>query len=144
MFSKACEYGIRALIYIIKKTADGSKAAIREIASNTGTPEPYVAKILQTLSRRGFVASIKGPNGGFFFDSARKNLPLIEIVKAIDGDAFFRGCGLGISHCSERRPCPIHFEYKEIRERITKMLKESTVQDLASGLVAGETFLTKR
>ncbi|HYG04737.1 MAG TPA: Rrf2 family transcriptional regulator [Chryseosolibacter sp.] len=144
MFSKACEYAIRALIYVIKKTEDGSRAAIRDIAFNTGTPEPYVAKVLQTLSRRGFVASIKGPNGGFFFDPKSKDLPLIDIVKAIDGDTFFTGCGLGIKYCTERRPCPIHFEYKEIRERITKMLKENTVQDLASGLVAGKTFLMKK
>ena len=144
MLSKACEYAIRAMIYIITKSSPGSRVGIKDIALNTETPEPYIAKVLQTLSKRGIISSIKGPNGGFFLEPKSKAIPLIEIVKAFDGDILFSSCGLGIKNCSEKRPCPIHFEYKEIRDRIKEMLKTNTIQDLAAGLVNGDTFLIKK
>lgn len=144
MFSKACEYAIRAMIYILRASSGGSRVGIKDIAKKTDTPEPFVAKVLQELARRGIVGSIKGPNGGFFLDPKGKAIPLIEIVRAIDGDHLFVSCGLGIKNCSEKRPCPIHYEYKEIRDGIIRMLRDNTVQELAEGLAEGQTFLLKR
>ena len=144
MFSKACEYSIRAMMYIVTKTKDGSKAGIKDIARHTDTPEPFVAKILQTLSKEGIVSSIKGPNGGFYIDPRQKEISLMDIVKAIDGKDLFTSCGLGIKNCSEKKPCPIHYEYKAIREQVSEMLKNNTIHDLAEGLVSGETFLIKK
>lgn len=144
MFSKACEYGIRAMMYIVSKTGNGSKAGIKEIARFTDTPEPFIAKVLQVLVRKGIVSSAKGPNGGFYLDSRMSRIALVDIVRAIDGDSLFLSCGLGIKNCSERKPCPIHFEYKGIRDRLTEMLKNNSIQDLANGLAKGETFLLKR
>lgn len=142
MFSKTCEYAIRAMVYIVTKTGEGLKVGIKDIARNIGAPEAFVGKILQTLSRRGIVSSIKGPNGGFFIDNDQ-DLPLISIVRAIDGDGILTSCGLGIQTCSDKHPCPIHFEYADIRSRIAVMLKRNTIQDLASGIVSGHTFLRK-
>ena len=144
MFSKACEYPIRAMMYIVTHTTNGSRVGIRDIARYTDTPEPFVAKVLQILSRKGIVSSAKGPNGGFYIETKSKQIPLIEIVKAIDGEDLFLRCGLGIKNCSEKKPCPIHYEYKAIRDDLKEMLKTNTIQDLASGLVKGETFLLKK
>lgn len=142
MFSKSCEYAIRAMVYIVTQTGEGLRVGIKEIAKNIGAPEAFVAKILQTLSRSGLVNSIKGPNGGFFIEEKRQ-LPLISIVRAIDGEGLLTNCGLGIKTCSARRPCPIHDEYVAIRSKVASMLKSNTVQDLASGIISGHTFLTK-
>lgn len=131
-------------MYIVSKTGNGSKAGIKEIARFTDTPEPFIAKVLQVLVRKGIVSSAKGPNGGFYLDSRMSRIALVDIVRAIDGDSLFLSCGLGIKNCSERKPCPIHFEYKGIRDRLTEMLKNNSIQDLANGLAKGETFLLKR
>jgi Rrf2 family protein len=144
MFSKACEYAIRATMYIVSTTGNGCKVSIKDIAQNTETPEPFVAKVLQTLSKRGIVASIKGPNGGFYLEAKAKEILLIDIVRAIDGDDLFVNCGLGIKHCSAKRPCPIHYEYKAIRDNIIHMLKTNTIQDLSISLMSGDTFLVKK
>lgn len=144
MFSKACEYAIRAMVYIVNKAKDGSKVGLKDIARFTDTPEPFVAKILQILSRKGIVSSVKGPNGGFFIESDKHRIALIDIVKAIDGESLFTSCGLGIKNCSERKPCPIHYPYKAIRDNIVEMLKTNNIGDLAMGLNKGETFLLKR
>lgn len=144
MFSKACEYAIRAMMYIVTKTSGGAKVGIKSIALHTDAPEPFIAKVLQMLSRRGIVESVKGRNGGFYVTRGAKAITLMDIVKAIDGDQLFASCGLGIKSCSERRPCPIHAEYNAVRDQLKEMLRTSTLQDLATGLVSGETFLLKR
>lgn|SRR5690606_4248093 len=128
MFSKTCEYGIRALIYISQKSAEGMKVGIKEIAQAIDSPEHFIAKILQDLSRKHLVLSAKGPNGGFYMESGSP-VTLADIVKAIDGDKLFVNCGLGLGYCSEEHPCPIHHDFKKIRCDITAMLHNSRLAD---------------
>ncbi len=72
MFSKTCEYAIRALIFVAQKSKNGGRTGIKEIANGIDSPEYFIAKILQDLSRKGFVQSAKGPTGGFLWK--QKNL----------------------------------------------------------------------
>ena len=141
MFSKACEYAIRASLYISIKSIDGSKLGIKEIAKEIDSPAHFTAKILQTLTLEGIISSIKGPNGGFFLDPKAKPVPLNAIVKAIDGDNILHSCSLGLKECSDKFPCPIHNDIKLYKERLRKIMKEKTLQQLGSDLVRGKTFL---
>lgn len=102
MFSKTCEYAIRALILIAQKSKNGYKTGIKEIAESIDAPEPFIAKILHDLSKKGLVQSLKGPAGGFFLDKGSLKNSLADIVKAVDGDKIFSGCGLGLHYCSEK------------------------------------------
>lgn len=141
MFSKACEYAIRAALYISIKSVDGSKLGIKEIAREIDSPEPFTAKILQTLSREKIISSIKGPNGGFYLDPKTKPVPINAIVNAMDGEDVLHTCSLGLKECSDKFPCPIHHEIKRYKDRLRKIMKEKTVQDLAQELANGKTFL---
>lgn len=142
MFSKACEYGIRAVIYIVSKSQDGNKVGIKDICREIGAPEHFTAKILQNLSRIELISSTKGPNGGFYAE-AGKDIRLIDIVRAIDGNKLFTGCGLGFKECSESKPCPIHFEFKHTRDTLEKMLTTTSVFKISEGLETGLVFLKK-
>ena len=141
MFSKTCEYAIRALIFIAQKSKDGSRISIKDISSGIDSPEYFIAKILQDLSRKGFVQSAKGPNGGFYMDDANLEQSVADIVREIDGDKLFSGCGLGLKECSEDHPCPIHNDFKHIRQKIKTMLEESRIQLFVENLDLKLTFL---
>lgn len=134
MFSKACEYGIRAMLYIAQKTREGERIGIKEIAKGIDSPEAFMAKILQDLSRKGLVMSMKGPNGGFYIDSKARKITLAEVVTSIDGDGLFTGCGLGLKACNERKPCPIHNQFKEIRIKLKSMLESTYVEEFTEEL----------
>jgi Rrf2 family protein len=124
MFSKTCEYAIRAVLFIARKSSNnGSRVGIKEIADGIGAPEYFIAKILQDLSRRGLVQSMKGPGGGFYFESESLNYTLADIVRTIDGDRIFNGCALGLNHCSEVQPCPLHNDFKKIRKELQDVLE---------------------
>ncbi|MET6998172.1 RrF2 family transcriptional regulator [Chitinophaga defluvii] len=144
MFSKTCEYAIRAILFIAQKSKDGDRVGIKEIAHGTDAPEHFIAKILQDLSRRGLIQSVKGPNGGFFLDKAALRFSLADVVKAVDGDRLFSGCGLGLKQCSETHPCPIHHEFKKVRKDILNMLEKAKVGEFHEQLEKKLTFLKQQ
>lgn len=140
MFSKACEYGIRAVIMIEVNSMNGKKIGIKDICKGINAPEHFTAKILQNLSKLSIINSTKGPNGGFFIEKDR-DINLLEIVLAIDGDKIITGCGIGIKECSETRPCPIHNEFKQIRESLKSVLEKTSVKQVTEDVEKGLVFL---
>ncbi|MEO8766405.1 MAG: Rrf2 family transcriptional regulator [Ginsengibacter sp.] len=144
MFSKTCEYAIRAMIFIAQKSKTGRKVGIKEIANAIDAPEYFIAKILQELGRKGLVQSLKGPTGGFYLEKEPSKCSLADIVKAIDGDNLFNGCGLGLKNCSEIRPCPIHNEFKIVRDEIHNMLKNARIGEFSKQLENNSIFLTRK
>jgi Rrf2 family transcriptional regulator, iron-sulfur cluster assembly transcription factor len=142
MFSKACEYGIRATIYIGQQSQNGKRVSLADIANQVDSPVAFTAKILQKLVHNDIVDSLKGPTGGFeVSETHMKTVKLIHIVKAIDGEHLFTRCGLGLKECSELKPCPIHDQYKVVKEKLIHLLQHTSIYDLANGLSSGHTFL---
>lgn len=143
MFSKTCEYAIRAVLFIAQKPAEGNRVGVKEIAQGIDSPAHFIAKILQELGRKGLVKSSKGPNGGFYHDEQTLQLSLLDVVTAIDGDKIFTGCGLGLKQCSEDHPCPIHHEFKLVRTEMKLMLEAAKVGNLSAELEKSLTFLKR-
>ena len=144
MFSKACEYGIRASVYLVAQSLQGKKTGLKELANAIDSPEAYTSKILQQLSHSTVIISEKGPTGGFSIDkSGIETLKLSSVVTAIDGDDIYRGCGLGFHHCDENQPCPIHHHFKAIRSDLKKMLENTTLLELSKDFNNGISFLKR-
>ncbi len=144
MFSKACEYGIKAVLHISKHSLNNERISLKEIASEIASPEAFTAKILQKLARDGVVDSTKGPNGGFQIQKNRiDEIKLIDIVRSIDGDDVFTRCGLGLDECNAARPCPVHDKFTKVRDGLHSMLSDTSLYDLATGLEVGITFLKR-
>ncbi|MEQ7799930.1 Rrf2 family transcriptional regulator [Pedobacter sp. ASV1-7] len=143
VFSKTCEYAIRSVFFIAHRTASGNKVGIKEIATGIDSPEHFLAKILQDLSRKGIVQSAKGPNGGFYMEETALKRPLADVVEAVDGKSIFTGCGLGLAYCSETNPCPLHHEFKAIRNQLRDLLEQTMIKDFSENLNLGITSLKK-
>ncbi|PSL07752.1 RrF2 family transcriptional regulator [Cecembia rubra] len=143
MFSKACQYGIRSVIYIWKQSLNNNKVGAKEIAEHVDAPEPFTAKILQELVRKKVIGSMKGPTGGFYVDKAHEKFTLKDLVVAIDGPGLFEGCSLGLNQCSETNPCPLHTEVKVVRTHILHMLTAKSLKQLAEEVESGETVLAR-
>lgn len=138
MFSKETEYALRGLVYIKLQNLKEKKPGTAEVAKEIEAPPYYIAKILQRLVRIGFLKSLKGKGGGFFFDIEKADLPLINLISATEGDRSFSGCGFGLKHCDANQPCPVHEKYAPIRDSINKLVSEETVQSLAEKIFRKE------
>lgn len=144
MFSKACEYGIKATIFIAQNSTLGTRVNLKKIAIAIDSPEAFTAKILQLLVKNQIISSEKGAAGGFTIaEDNLRTVNLAAIVNAIDGDKIYKGCGLGLETCNELKPCPMHEKFKVVRDGLREMLENTTVSELASGLDIGITFLKR-
>jgi Rrf2 family protein len=142
MLSKTCEYAVRATIIIAAETQQGNRISLREIARKIDSPESFTAKILQKLAKNQLVDSSKGNGGGFYVPREKlTKIKLGDIVLAIDGDAVYKRCSLGLNDCSEVKPCPFHHQYKPIREQLKLALDSTSLANLIDGLDTKETFL---
>ena len=141
MLSLTCKTAIKAVIYLASKFESGDKAGIKEIAKSIDASEHTVGKLLQTLVKEEVINSVKGPNGGFYITEKQKTQPIINIVEAIDGKELFSECGLGFSKCSSSHPCPLHDDYKSVRDRFEKMCREKKLNDLCEPVNIGMAYL---
>ncbi len=141
MLSLTCKTAIKAVIYLASKFDSGEKAGIREIADFIGASEHTVGKMLQKLVKHHVICSAKGPNGGFFVIALQIGQPIIDIVEAIDGKEIFEQCGLGFSKCAPNHPCPIHNDYKIVRDHFKKLCRERTIAELCEPVNSGLAYL---
>ncbi|MDG2448317.1 MAG: Rrf2 family transcriptional regulator [Saprospiraceae bacterium] len=135
MFSKTCEYGIKAVLFIAHKSQKDQRVGVKEIAAAIGCPEAFTGKIMQQLSKNRVVQSIKGRSGGFWINEEdRLKINLQQIVKILDGDKLYKDCVLGLAQCNDANPCPMHEHYMNIKEAITKMHVKTTIEDLSTSI----------
>jgi Rrf2 family protein len=142
MISLSCKASIKAVVFLGSKLETEQKFSIQEIAKFIDENEHTVAKLLQKLVKEKIINSAKGPNGGFYITSIQKNLRVISIVNTIDGEQVFEKCGLGLLECSEARPCPIHNDFKVVREKFKRMCLDKRISDLYEGVNSGLSYLT--
>lgn len=144
MFSKACQYGIKASVYIAQQSAAGKRVSLKDIAENIDTPVAFTAKILHLLAKDNILNSMKGPTGGFYLEPGRsEEVMLSDIVSSIDGDDIYKGCALGFNTCDATRPCPMHHKFIDIRNDLKSMLENTSLYELAHDLVEEPTFLKR-
>jgi Rrf2 family protein len=128
MFSKACEYAIKIMIYIAANEQDGKRTGLREVREAIGSPAAFTAKILQQLVKSDLLKSFKGPTGGFVLAS-QKEIQLHDIVMAIDGKNLIEDCVLGLPNCSDTNPCPIHHKFSAVRSMLQETLLSIEIRD---------------
>ncbi len=141
MLSLTCKASIKAVIYLGARSLSGKKASVKEIATFINENEHTVGKLLQKLVKEDIINSAKGPNGGFYITTKQKSQPVKKIVQAIDGEDVFNQCGLGLSKCNENKPCPLHNDFKPIREQFKYMCEYKKVSELYENVTKGVAHL---
>jgi|TARA_B110000305_G_C19459993_1_gene653629 Rrf2 family protein len=127
MLSNACKYAIRSVLYLAIHSDATAKIGVKTIAQELETPQPFLAKLLQQLTRDTLVSSTKGPNGGFYLDDNNKQNTVWDVIKSIDGTKKFDTCFLGLSKCNNNNPCPVHFIVVPFKESILSNFRDKTI-----------------
>ena len=143
MFSKTCEYGLRAVIFIAQQSVLNNKVNMSTISEEINSPQAFTAKILQQLTRTNIVKSVKGPYGGFMIEEHKMETKLSEVVSVLDGDSIYKGCGLGLKQCDANSPCPLHYKFIEIRDSLKNMLESTSLKSVITDMDL-DTIILKR
>ena len=129
MLSKTSKLVVNALVELAKLPA-GSYEGASSIAKKIEAPKNYLGKLLQNLCARNVCSSQKGTGGGFRLSMKPDKITLFEIVEPIENVAMWEKCALGLKECSETDPCPVHDDWKVIKEAYLSFLRTTTVADL--------------
>jgi Rrf2 family transcriptional regulator, iron-sulfur cluster assembly transcription factor len=130
LYSKTAQYSIQSMLFIAANASD-QNILVRDVARELGLPSSFLSKILQTLSRYGFLNSVKGPKGGFSLSEKGANSTIAELVAVVDGPMNFDMCLAGFTPCSEENACPFHHEWSRIREEIRELVNSRDIHELA-------------
>jgi Rrf2 family protein len=130
MLSQAVGYAASALGCVA--AMGGKPALVREIAQACGIPAPYLAKIVNTLARKGILQTQRGVRGGVSLSRDAKDLTLHDICVALGDPVVQNRCMLSAVRCTDARGCPAHCFWKEHRDREVAFLKRTTVADIAA------------
>ncbi len=77
-------YAVRAL-FDIAFYNEGRPTQVKDIASRQGIPPRFLEQIFQDLKRAGIVGSKRGPQGGYLLAREPGDIPLGDVIRAIEG-----------------------------------------------------------
>ncbi len=96
-FSEAVSLAIHGLEIMARDSA--KLHTVRDLAHRLNASEAHLAKVLQRLSKTGFVHSQRGPNGGFVLKKKADEITLFDIFSAIEGEENVECCPLMKDTC---------------------------------------------
>jgi Rrf2 family transcriptional regulator, iron-sulfur cluster assembly transcription factor len=124
-------YAIDGLLVLARKPF-GTVMMVRDIAEAGGVPENFLAKILQKLTRNGVLVSSRGAVRGYALARKAKEIKVRDIFLAVEGKDLFDRCIFWSERCADSDPCPLHFQWKRIRERLIRdLMDRTTLGDLS-------------
>lgn len=130
MLSQGVGYAVTALGYIA--AAGGKPVLVREIAESGSIPAPYLAKIINALSKRGIVLTQRGVGGGVTLARPATEINLFDLCAALDDPVVHPMCMLGNAECSDDRACPAHKFWSGARQKVYDFLQATSVADIAA------------
>lgn len=85
--STKTRYGVRAIFDIAyhSHAQPGVAAQAKDIARRESIPLRYLEQIFQDLKRAGLVESKRGPRGGYYLKREPNQIPLGDVVRALQG-----------------------------------------------------------
>lgn len=130
LVSQGAQYAISAIIAISKHPNDVISAA--ELSRSLDCPAAYLSQILAKLKAPGILKSQRGLNGGVFLARELNKISVYDVLAAIDGEAFFSTCFMGIEGCGHIEPCPFHNFWASKRSEIKGWLETTSFADTES------------
>jgi FeS assembly SUF system regulator len=126
--SKLTDYAVVVLV----RLADAAPMQTSPgIAAATGIPEPTVAKVLKILTSGGLVTSQRGARGGYRLHRTLDEIPIADVIAAIDGPVALTACVDGsLAECDCHSLCAMRGRWDPLNEAIRQALNGVTLADM--------------
>ena len=128
LITRNTDYGIRALSFIAKEK--GERVSVPELVKALKIPRPFLRKILQLLTKSGFVRSYKGIGGGFSLAKAPGKIHIVEVAETFQGPMNLNECFLKKIACPNRKMCYLKKKIDKIEKNVMSELRAITIGEL--------------
>jgi len=129
--SKKTEYGLMALIYLVR-LEPGGLANVSRIADSTSIPRELLAKILSELVRADLAVSFAGPTGGYRLARNPERISLSEIIGVLENRNSLLECLSENGRCLKSNGCTIRSHMAQLNVRFRKILDETMLTDFVN------------
>ncbi|MGI1660846.1 RrF2 family transcriptional regulator [Palleronia sp. KMU-117] len=144
MITQKMKYALKALMELAAEQAgEGRPLRIEEIATRSGAPKRFLEHILLEIRNAGFIASVRGRNGGYVLIKEPREVPLSELMRLIDGPiaplpCLSRRAYQRCEDCPDEAACRLRDVFGEVFWSYLILIESLTLADLAEkpGLVA--------
>jgi len=121
------DYSLRVLIYL---AADPERrVTIAEIAKSFEISEAHLMKVVHTLGRLGWVATIRGKGGGLALAVPAGEIAIGAVVRATEGVAVPAEC-FGNDKCAIVRVCRLRSVLRDAVDAFYDVLDRCTLADI--------------
>jgi Rrf2 family protein len=118
--------GIHSLVILAKKAP--VPVSSKSISEWTGASENTILKVMQRLSKQGFVTSNRGPSGGFSLAKPIHTISLLDIFEAIEGKLETGHCLFHQNTCIFTS-CLFQNKIQNVAEELRGFLKTKSLTD---------------
>lgn len=128
-FNLFTDYALRSLMYLCWNR--GRTVTAEEISVFYGISRDHVVKVIQELSRQGYVQARRGRGGGSVLARDPKSIPVGEVISTFEGPPALLEC-LRSSHVCVIEPgCKLRNVLAEAQLRMMQYLESVTLDDIA-------------
>ncbi len=136
VISRTAEYALRAVVHLAAAEGESVSQTVGQIAAGTQVPAGYLAKVLQSLSRAGIIASQRGLGGGFRLAKLPRETSIYDVIQAVDPVQRIRECPLGLD-AHGTNLCPLHKRLDDAMSLIEEQFRATTIAELLQKPGAG-------
>lgn len=129
--SKLTDYAVVVLTRL-EEAEEGGVLTAPGLAAATGLGEPTVSKVLKILAHAGLVEGRRGAAGGYRLTRPLSEMPLTDVITAIDGPIALTACvDNSIGVCEAEATCPVRGRWDPVNDAIRRALSGISIADLA-------------
>ena len=121
-------YAVTALLDLALHDGEGP-VCLSEIAERQDISLPYLEQLFTRLRKHGLVASTRGPGGGYNLGRAAAQIPVSDIISAVDESFDATRCG-GERDCHGGKACLTHELWEGLSREVHRYLQEMTLAQL--------------
>jgi Rrf2 family transcriptional regulator, iron-sulfur cluster assembly transcription factor len=127
--TRAGEYGVMGLMHLARRSP-GQRTMIEEVSRQQKISKSFLAKIFQSLVKAGLVRSIRGAGGGFALAKAAAQIPILDIIEAVEGRIVFQRCKMARPDCEHIGGCALCGLFERAQDGLKEALTRTTLADL--------------
>lgn len=126
--SKLTDYALVILAMIAN--APTALFQAREVANKTHIALPTISKLLKNLTKKEFLQSVRGKQGGYRLNIDPKQISVASLIAALEGPLAITECSKGRHFCLTESNCSIRAPWVYINKVMTDALESITLADL--------------
>lgn len=127
---KLTDYGL-VLLTCIARTPETALRTARDLAEETGLPQPTVSRLLQDLLKGGLLVSQRGSHGGYRLAKPSGDISIASVIVALEGPIRLTVCSSeNLGACDLEEHCAIRSNQRVINAAVRGVLEQLSLADL--------------